>query len=184
MIKSKKGALELSVNTIVVIVIGVTLLILGLVFVRGIFTKIDTLSADSFAKAEGELGKLSGNLDNQLTLSPQRIDVEKGGAKQVNVVIAALKNSLSGVSVKATSSSPSTLNCVFNDGVPFDSTSESYNIPSGEQVTLRLIVDDKGSNVGVQGCVIKLTGQGLQGQDQDTLTVNIQPKQGTSSLFG
>lgn len=183
MIKSKKGALELSINTIVVIVIGVTLLILGLVFVRGIFTKIDTLSADSFAKAEGELGKLSV-IDNQLTLSPQRIDVEKGGAKQINVVIAALKNSLTGVSAKATGF-PSTLNCVFNDGAPFDSTSESYNVPSGEQVTLHLIVDDKGSDVGIAGCIIKLTGQGLEEQGkQDTLTVNILPKQGTSSLFG
>ena len=50
MIKGKKGALELSVNTIVVIVIGVTLLILGLVFVRNIFTKIFSWISEDFSK--------------------------------------------------------------------------------------------------------------------------------------
>ena len=184
MMKSKKGALELSVNTIVVIVIGVTLLILGLVFVRNIFSKIDTLSSDSFAKAEGELGKLSG-VDKQLTLSPQRIGVEKGGAKQVNVIIASLAGPLTQISAKATSSSASTLSCVFNDGVPFDDTSEKYDVPSGEQVTLHLIIDDKGSDVGVQGCIIDLSGQGLNPtQKKDTVNINILPKQGTGSLFG
>jgi hypothetical protein len=179
---SKKGALELSVNTIVIIVIGVTLLILGLVFVRNIFSKIDTLSADSFAKAEGELGKLSG-VDKLLTLSPQRIDVEKGGAKQIDVIIANLKEAQISVSAKATSSK-NTLKCVFNDNIPFDDSSENYNINSGEQVTLRLIVDDLGSSIGVEGCVIKLQGQGLEGQTQDTLTVNIKAKEGTAGLFG
>ena len=181
--KGKKGALELSVNTIVVIVIGVTLLILGLVFVRNIFGKIDTLSSDSFAKAEGELGKLSG-VDKLLTLSPQRIDVDKGGAKQVNVIIANLQGTQVSVSAQATSSKPNTLKCVFNDNVPFDGNSETYNIPSGDQVTLRLVVDDLGSEVGVEGCVIKLQGTGLQGQTQDTLTIEIKPKQSTGGLFG
>ena len=37
MIRKKKGALELSVNTIVIIVIAITLLILGLVLVQNIF---------------------------------------------------------------------------------------------------------------------------------------------------
>ncbi|MEK6862935.1 MAG: hypothetical protein AABW57_02105 [Nanoarchaeota archaeon] len=180
--KGKKGALELSVNTIVVIVIGVTLLILGLVFVRNIFTKIDTLSADSFAKAEGELGKLSG-VDKLLTLSPQRIDVEKGGAKQVNVIIANLEENPISVSAKATSSK-SSLKCVFNDNIPFDSTSETYNIPSGEQIILGLIVDDLGSNVGIEGCPIELFPTTLKGQRTGTVTVNIKPKESTGSLFG
>ena len=58
MIKNKKGALELSINTIVVIVIGVTLLILGLVFVRGIFEKVQKISDTAFDKASELLGGL------------------------------------------------------------------------------------------------------------------------------
>lgn len=183
MIKSKKGALELSVNTIVVIVIGVTLLILGLVFVRNIFTKIDTLSSDAFGKAEGELGKLSG-VDQTLTISPERIEVEKGGAKQVKVIIANLGGTTVTASAKATSGASSTLKCVFNDGIPADETSETYTIASGEQVSLSLIVDDVGSNVGITNCVVDAIGQGLTGQTRRGLTVEIKPKQSTSGLFG
>ncbi len=181
MIKNKKGALELSINTIVVIVIGVTLLILGLVFVRNIFAKIDTLSSDSFAKAEGELGKLSG-VDASLTISPERIEVEKGGAKQVKIILANLGSTTVSASAKATSGAPSTLECVFNDGIPADGTSETYTIDSGEQVTLNLIVDDLGSDIGITNCVIDAVG--LTGQTKKGLTIEITPKQSTGNLFG
>jgi len=172
MIKGKKGALELSVNTIVVIVIGVTLLVLGLVFVRGIFQKIDTLSAESFGRAEGELSKIAG-IDKPLTISPQSIDLEVGGAKQVDVIIANLGGTTATVSATATSSS-TTLKCVFNDNTPFDATSEQYSINSGDQVKLHLIADDKGSPIGIAGCIVQI--QGLTGQTRDTLNINIIPK--------
>jgi|SRR3989338_6582502 len=49
---NKKGAIEMSMTTIIVIVIGVTLLILGLIFVRGIFERIGGLSDQLFAQAD------------------------------------------------------------------------------------------------------------------------------------
>ena len=54
----KKGALELSVNTIIIIVIGVTLLTLGLLFVRNIFTQTTDLSQTAFENANRELDAL------------------------------------------------------------------------------------------------------------------------------
>ena len=56
---NKKGAMEMSVNTIVVIVIGVTLLSLGLMFVRGLFQNLDTQSSDIFSTSENELSKIA-----------------------------------------------------------------------------------------------------------------------------
>ena len=174
MIKSKKGALELSVNTIVVIVIGVTLLTLGLVFIKGIFDKIDSLSAESFARAEGELSKIAG-IDKPLTISPQSIELEIGSAKQIDVIIANLGETQATVSAKARGSSGK-LKCVFNDNAPFDETSEPYNLASGDQVKLHLIADDKGSPVGLAGCIVELQGLTGTGQTRDTLNVNIIPK--------
>lgn len=49
---NKKGAIELSMTTIIVIVIGVTLLILGLTWVRGLFEKVGGLTDQSFIAAE------------------------------------------------------------------------------------------------------------------------------------
>lgn len=55
---NKKGALELSIGTIVILVIGMAMLILGLVLVRTIFTgakyNVDSLND----KVRGEIGKL------------------------------------------------------------------------------------------------------------------------------
>ena len=60
MYKKKKGALELSINTIIIIVIGITLLTLGLVFVKNIFTKLTDISDDTFSQAETEISKMHG----------------------------------------------------------------------------------------------------------------------------
>ena len=48
---NKKGALELSMNTIIIIVIGVVLLSLGLIFVRGLFGQVESLSKSAFETA-------------------------------------------------------------------------------------------------------------------------------------
>lgn len=48
----KKGAIELSMTTIVVIIIAIVLLSLGLVFVRGIFGKLNDLTKISFEEAD------------------------------------------------------------------------------------------------------------------------------------
>ena len=57
-IKSKKAALELSIGTIVILVIAMSMLILGLILVRTIFTgakyNVETMNK----KVEGEINKL------------------------------------------------------------------------------------------------------------------------------
>ncbi|MEK6835962.1 MAG: hypothetical protein AABX55_02980 [Nanoarchaeota archaeon] len=85
MIKGKKGALELSVNTIVVIVIGVTLLTLGLLFVRGLFGKITDLSGDIFDTAEASIGDIghTGTYN-----SPTSITIEQGRKKTFNIFVS------------------------------------------------------------------------------------------------
>ena len=50
---SKKGAIELSMTTIIVIIMGITLLSLGLIWIRGTFSEITGLSKGAFEKAEG-----------------------------------------------------------------------------------------------------------------------------------
>ena len=59
----KKGAIELSMTTIIVIVMGVTLLILGLVFIRNIFGRIGGLTEEAFSSAEKEIQQRMGASD-------------------------------------------------------------------------------------------------------------------------
>ncbi len=74
----KKGAVELSMTTIIVIVIGVTLLILGLVFVRNIFGKATSLSEEAFASAEKEIQQRMGATDKIYVSGGLRWIVEPG----------------------------------------------------------------------------------------------------------
>ncbi len=61
--QSKKGAIELSMTTIIVIVLGVTLLILGLAFVRGIFGKTEQLGLQAFDQAQKQIQQGMGATD-------------------------------------------------------------------------------------------------------------------------
>ena len=83
---NKRGALELSMSTIIVIVLGVTLLILGLAFVRTLFGKVTTLSQASFDIAEQEIQGKMGAID-KIYVSSLRVAVTPGKASVINVGI-------------------------------------------------------------------------------------------------
>ncbi|MFH1332509.1 MAG: hypothetical protein ABIH63_04485 [archaeon] len=76
----KRGALELSVNTIVVIVIGVALLSLGLIFVKNLFGGIGDISDEIFGTAETEIGKL--HTGSTLTVD-SNVDVKQGSRSTI-----------------------------------------------------------------------------------------------------
>ncbi len=76
---SKRGALELSVGTIVIIVLAMTMLILGLVLVRSIFTGATYNVKVMDEKVRGEINKLF--VENKrivVYLSDNKIDVKQG----------------------------------------------------------------------------------------------------------
>ncbi len=81
----KRGALELSVNTIVVIVIGVALLSLGLIFIKNLFTGIGGISDEIFNTAEITIGQLHQQ-DVKLTV-PSQVNVKQGQKKAANIFV-------------------------------------------------------------------------------------------------
>ncbi len=83
---NKKGALELSMSTIIVIVLGVTLLILGLAFVRTLFGKVTTLSQGAFDIAEQEIQGKMGPAD-KIYVSSLRVEVDPGKPSVINIGI-------------------------------------------------------------------------------------------------
>lgn len=81
----KKGALELSVTTIIIVVIGVVLLSLGLVFVKDIFSRLGGVSEKTFAGAETVLGEMSGT-DTRLNVQ-STIEVKQGKTVRIPIKI-------------------------------------------------------------------------------------------------
>lgn len=73
---NKKGALELSLNTIVVVVIAILILTLGVVFIKNTMFKIGELTKMTFEQADAELRQMyEGDEDVTLGIYPKIISV-------------------------------------------------------------------------------------------------------------
>lgn len=81
---NKKGAIELSITTIIVIVLGVTLLVLGLVFVKGIFSKVNALSDQAFSSADKAIKDNMG-ANQKVYVQGQTFDVNSGESTTINI---------------------------------------------------------------------------------------------------
>ena len=92
MINNKNGAIELSITTIVVVVIGITLLALGLAWVSGIFERLQGTTKGAFEKADAEIGNIfaGGAQDAPFRISPTSLSVKQGGREKVNIIISNL----------------------------------------------------------------------------------------------
>ncbi len=89
--KSKKGALEMSISTIVIIVIAITMLILGIVFVRSIMCGALGLTGDLNDKVKDEINDLFGSTGGEVQCigaSGEPIKVEPG---KLNVIYCAIR---------------------------------------------------------------------------------------------
>ncbi len=82
--KKKEGAIELSMTTIIVIVIGITLLSLALVWVKGVFSDISELSEEAFRNADKEIRDRMREGTN-FYVSGQTFEVEPGDITTINV---------------------------------------------------------------------------------------------------
>ena len=67
---TKKGSIGLSMQTIVVVVIGVTLLVLGLVFVSGMFKKLNPILDMTFDEADKQLRNMYELSDSPIGTLP------------------------------------------------------------------------------------------------------------------
>ncbi len=72
-------------NVIVIIVLAVTLLTLGLIFVRGVFFKLTDLSEGVFERGQAEIAKISQG-EAKLDL-PSEITIKQGEAKIFEIVV-------------------------------------------------------------------------------------------------
>ncbi|MBI2106651.1 hypothetical protein HYT57_01590 [Candidatus Woesearchaeota archaeon] len=176
MIQQKKGALELSMNTIVIVVIGVTLLVLGLAFVTGIFDRLTGLSDNSFDEANQRLDQLGGSYDSFITLAPSNINIEKGSTKSkgVKAVISNLgSTSLDGLNVQldVPQDSANDITCKFTDGT---ATKVVGSLTSGQNEELEIFVTAKsGVPLGTEACIVKVPNGPSNLDKESTFIVNI-----------
>lgn len=76
---NKKASLNLSINAIVIIVLAMTLLGLGLTFIRGIFRKAGGITETTFEKISEQLDTDLQTSEAPLLFSETRLAMERGG---------------------------------------------------------------------------------------------------------
>ena len=157
---NKKGALELSMNTIIIIVIGVVLLSLGLMFVRGIFTQTTDLSDKVFANANKELDALGGSVNSAIVASPMTVRVKAGETLGFVVQVTNLEegktySGLTGI-LEAVPKNQG-ISCVFTDGT---NQKVIRNLVSGAEDRLQVFVRSEKSAIGTKSCKFTLNGLG------------------------
>ena len=155
---NKKGAIEMSITTIIVIVIGVTLLILGITFVKNIFGETIAISDKTFEQANTLIDEFE-NVDKFLTLSPSEITIEKAGDGVAKVIIANFEEKPKAITIKAKATprkGDTNLECMFAD--TSESTSNQYIINSGEQERLALIVNEQDGPLRLTTCNVIIEG--------------------------
>lgn len=93
---SKRGAVELSIGTIVIIVLAMSMLILGIVLIKNIFTGATKLADMSFDQVESEMAAVYG-VERELSLLPKVDEMKlKGGTSEVFAI--GIRNKLQGTS--------------------------------------------------------------------------------------
>ncbi len=167
---SKKGAIELSMTTIIVIVIGITLLSLGLVWVRGVFEDLEGLSGDAFLHAQDAITEI-GQASQPLTIKPSELKLDSKSNDAIGVVVANLGADDATVTLRA-STSDGGLVCGFLDGEDLVDSAGPLSVSSGTQQSEILGVVDKTGKIRLTSC--KITAEGLEGDNTETLVINVQ----------
>ena len=171
--KDKKGAIELSMTTIIVIIIGLVLLSLGLSWVRGVFTKITDLSEQAFALSDQEIMNMFSESSTLLKVLPDSVDLKKGKTATVGVIVTNLESDRISFKVK-TESINKGIKCLVSDTLKTESN--QYMLTSGSIKKLKLkAITSGGTPLGLDGCSVELIGiSSVSGYStSDSLTVNV-----------
>lgn len=81
----KKGAIQMSMQTIIVVVIGVTLLTLGLKFTYDTFAGIKEKQIKMDELTGSELDKLFGQSDESISITPSTTSIKQGKDGEVKI---------------------------------------------------------------------------------------------------
>ncbi|MBS3146701.1 hypothetical protein J4471_03310 [Candidatus Woesearchaeota archaeon] len=170
---SKRGALELSMNTIVVIVIGIVLLTLGLTWVRNIFGSVTQISDESIAIARGEIGRISHN--EEITVSPENMGLEKGSYKVMKVYVANIGDRRS--NFKVTVEPTEELDAKFADTKSKES--DEYPIEIGEEIEIQVYVLAKSTApLGPTGLKFEISNELWEEAKIRTAVIDVKKKSG------
>ena len=176
----KRGSLNLSINAIVVLILAITMLGLGLAFMRNIFGG----ATEEFQQTTGEIEKQMieqmKETNTEISLNRPKISIKIGDRQQI---FLGLKNdqqnvvdyTITGITCNALGGASSLLSCTSGD-VDIDYFEEPIEIVGGgvEVVPINIKVKTT-ANEGTCFCNIYISavGEGTTEEKQTSLTIDV-----------
>ncbi len=156
--KSKKGAIELSMTTIIVIIIGITLLTLGLSWVKSSLNKVMDLTDQAFSMSDQEIEEMFANSDDLLKIVPNDVEIKKKNDEiKVAMILYNLDSDTRTIQAHiAPIQNGVPLDCKFGDTL--STTSKEYTLSSGANEKVAIVISKTPeTTIGTGGCDITLT---------------------------
>jgi hypothetical protein len=157
---NKKGAIELSMTTIIIIVIGITILVLGLAWVRTTLGGVSELTQQALIGGEEQITEMLGSSKEPLNLYATNLEMEKGDWTQVAAVAFNDQGDAADYVLTTTigTRSESDLDCYIADS---EDLTDTFNLNSGVKESETIVIQDTGNtNLGLYVCNVELTRNG------------------------
>lgn len=158
---SKKGAIELGMNTIIIVVIGITLLSLALVWIRGMMGEegIGGITKSAFGQAETAISDIYEGTSEDLSVSPETFTLNPGKSGKAKMRFSNLEDTdVSNVKfqialAEGEGKAKPKVQCVFANTLK--TTAGPYDVPSGKAKELDILIQvDKASSLGTAVCTV------------------------------
>ena len=158
--KSKKGAIELSMTTIIVIVLGITLLTLGLTWIRSSLGDVMDLTDRAFKMSDQEIEGMFSNSNDLLKIVPSTAEIKKGDSAQVAVIFYNLEGGTMDFQAKVTPVAAGVpLICKFDTETD---TSDRFTLQSGSHAIMKLRAETtQQTTLGYGGCKVEMITPGV-----------------------
>lgn len=157
--KSKKGAIELSMTTIIVIVIGITLLTLGLTWVKSSFDKITKSTDAAFKMSDAEITNMFSDSSDLLKIVPDNQELKKDRGVEVAIVFYNLEDTMLPFQAKTTP---------VEGGVPI----KCEFVETGTDTSrLRELNSGANARIAIRATTLKTTPLGYGGCNVDIISI-------------
>ena len=149
--RNKDGSLNLSIQAIVILVMAMAVLGLGLGFIRGLITKGEENLGSAIENAELENPATAQNI----ITSDRTVKLKKG--KTAVMSIGFYNEGSSSISVEPEIPNNGCVNASGTD-VSFNISTPSQNVPAGEAIGFKAILNTYGATVGTYSCSLNVSG--------------------------
>lgn len=153
---NKRGAIELSMTTIIIIVIGITILVLGLAWVRNMLGGASDLTQKALEGGQQQISEIMGSSTDPLTLYTTKTELERSDWTQIAVIVfndQGVQQDLT-LTTAVSTSKENSLDCYIADS---GGLTDSFTLDSGATEDEVIVIEDGGSPLGLYVCNVELT---------------------------